>query len=133
MLVGLAERVLNIPDRVRLFYQTRDTDFETETLPRLSTGDATLWKDFDWAISYHRVSDPEKTVERLRTLPTRNPAHTHVAGYAYILLVPVFITNVDRPTLPRPNSLGIDVDQEYSRMLDQVCAAYTTRWAVRFD
>jgi hypothetical protein len=40
----------------------------------------------------------------------------------------VTIDNVNPPSLPRPNSCGIDVDAEYQRMLDQLCAAYKARW-----
>lgn len=32
---------------------------------------------------------------------------THVEGYDYVLLAPVFIDNVNPPRLPRPNELGI--------------------------
>ena len=42
--------------------------------------------------------------------------------------VPVHIDNVNPPSLPRPNRLGIDVDAEYARMLEQMCAAYRARW-----
>jgi hypothetical protein len=45
-----------------------------------------------------------------------------------VLLVPVQINNVDPPTLPRPNSLGIDIDAEYDLMLTQLCNAYIARW-----
>ena len=45
-----------------------------------------------------------------------------------MLLVPVAIDNVNPPTLPRPNALGIDVDAEYSRLLERMCSAYTARW-----
>lgn len=128
VLVGLAERVLNIPDQVHKFYRDRDDEFEKTVLPRLSTGDATLWKQFDWATSRNRPSDPARTVELFRTLPTRKPGHTHVEGYDYVLLVPVDIDNVNPPRLPRPNPLGIDVNDEYRKLLAQVCSAYKARW-----
>lgn len=64
----------------------------------------------------------------LRTLPTRSPGHTHVEGYDFMLLAPVHIDNVNAPYLPRPNPLGIDIDLEYERLLNQACAAYTARW-----
>lgn len=128
VLVGLAERVLNIPDQVHKFYRDREDEFERAVLPRLSSGDARLWKEFDWAISTNRPNDPAKTTDLFRTLPTRKPGHTHVEGYDYVLLVPVQIDNVNPPSLPRPNSLGIDVDDEYRKLLAQVCSAYTARW-----
>jgi hypothetical protein len=128
MLVGLAESVLNIPDQVHKFYRDREEEFTAKVLPRLSSGDESLWTEFSWAISKNRPSDPAKTVELLRTLPTRKPGHTHVSAYDAVLLVPVFINNVDPPTLPRPNPLGIDVDAEYESLLAQLCRAYTARW-----
>lgn len=126
--MGLSDRVLNIPDQVHKFYRGSEEEFEAKVLPRLSSGDATLWKQFSWAISTNSGSDPQRTVDLLRTLPTRKAGHTHVEGYDSVLLAPVLIDNVNPPALPRPNPLGIDVDAEYKRMLDQVCAAYTARW-----
>lgn len=129
-LVGLAERVLNIPDGVGKYFRDRgrEREFETEVLPRLSAGDASLFTEFSWAVSQNRSGDPQRTVELFRTLPTRKPGHTHVEGFDYVMLVPVAIDNVHAPTIPRPNDLGIDVDAEYDRMLGQLCAAYTARW-----
>lgn len=128
VLVGLAERVLNIPDQVHKFYRDREDEFERLVRPRLSSGDPTLWRQFDWAISNNRPNDPAKTVDLFRTLPTRKSGHTHVEGYDYVLLVPVQIDNVNPPRLPRPNALGIDVDSEYRKLLAQMCSAYTARW-----
>ena len=128
VLVGLADRVLNIPDQVHKFYRGREEEFERAVRPRLSSGDQTLWTQFDWAVSWNRPNDPQRTAELFRTLPTRKPGHTHIEGYDYVLLVPVSIDNVNPPRLPRPNPLGIDVDQEYQRLLTQMCAAYTARW-----
>jgi hypothetical protein len=109
-------------------YRERPDEFERTVLPRLSTGDASLWKEFAWAVSTNRPADPAKTVELMRTLPTRLAGHTHVVGYDAVLLVPVEIDNVNPPSLPRPNSLDIDVDVDYNRMLEKMCSAYTARW-----
>lgn len=128
VLVGLCRRVLNIPDQVRPFFRDREDEFQRDVLPRLSSGDDTLWEQFSWAASRNSATDPAATVALLRTLPTRKPGHTHVEGYDYVLLVPVSIDNVNPPVLPRPNPLGIDVDAEYERMLERMCAAYTARW-----
>lgn len=73
-------------------------------------------------------SDPANTVALFRTLPTRRAGHTHVEGYDAVLLVPMMIDNVNPPSIPRPNALGIDVDADYRQTLDQLCAAYTARW-----
>ena len=38
------------------------------------------------------------------------------------------IDNVNPPTIPFPNPLGIDVAAEYDRMIEHICKAYTARW-----
>ena len=128
VLVGLAERVLNIPDQVHRLYRGREKYFQKKVLPRLSSGDENLWKSFGSAVSRNSSTDALRTVELFRELPTRKAGHTHVEGYDYVLLVPVLIDNVNPPSLPRPNPLGIDVDFEYRQMLEQMCAAYRARW-----
>lgn len=130
VLVGLAERVLNIPDHVKKMFKgsEREWEFQASVLPRLSSGDQSLWREFGFAVSDNTPSDPERTVKLMQTLPTRPAGQTHVEGYDYVFLAPVFIDNVNPPQLPRPNALGIDVDTEYRRMLEKMCAAYTARW-----
>jgi len=128
VLVGLAERVLNIPDQVHKFYRDREAEFAQSVLPRLSSGDQTLWEQFDWGVSRNRPGDPARTVEDFRRLPTRQSGHTHTEGYDYVLLVPVHIDNVNPPYLARDNTLGLDVDVSYQRMLTQMCLAYRARW-----
>lgn len=126
VLVGLAERVLNVPDRVRPFVSPED--FIGRVLPRLSSGDDALWDEFRHAVSRNQSRDPERTVKKFRELPTRPPGRTDLVAYDYVLLVPVFIDNVCPPRVARDNALGIDVDAEYRAMLDRICKAYTARW-----
>src|SRR5690606_6840450 len=102
--------------------------FETEVLPRLSSGDQSLWSEFKYAVSTNKPDDPAKTVAAFRRLPLRPPGHTHVAGYDFVLIVPVFIDNVNPPELCRNNPFGIDIDAEYERMLATICRAYEARW-----
>lgn len=128
VLVGLSDRVLSIPDQVHKFYRDREDEFATSVLPRLSSGDSTLWEQFNWAVSANRPADPSKTVELFRSIPTRGSGHTHVQGYDYVLLVPVRIDNVNPPALARENALGIDVDAEYRKLIEQMCSAYTACW-----
>jgi hypothetical protein len=131
IIVGVAMRVLNVPDRVKPTYKNRQPEFTEQVLPRLSTGDQSLWDDFEWAVSSNKKDDPARTVSKFRQLPTRPPGHTHVIGYDYILLVPAFIDNVNPPYIPKiddPQSLGIDVKAEYAAMLEAVCKAYQARW-----
>jgi hypothetical protein len=126
VLVGLAENVLNVPDRVKPFMPPED--FVARVLPRLSSGDETLWDEFRRAVSRNRTRDPERTVRKFRELLTRPPGRTDLVAYDYVLLVPVFIDNVHPPRVARENDLGIDVDGEYRTMLDRICKAYTARW-----
>lgn len=128
ILVGLAQRVLNVPDKVHSFYRDRQDEFDRQVRPRLSTGDASLWEEFSWAISRNRPGDPAGTVALFRTLPVRGPAETHVKAYDSVLIVPVRIDNVSPPELPRPNELGIDVDAEYAEFVSKTCRAYTARY-----
>jgi hypothetical protein len=126
VLVGLAQKVLNVPDRLKPFLPSED--FATRVLPRLSSGDDTLWDEFPHAVSGNRPRDPELTVKKFRELPTRPPGRTDLVAYDFVLLVPVFIDNVGPPHVARENALGIDVDAEYATMLDCICKAYTVRW-----
>jgi len=126
VLIGLAERVLNVPDRVKPFVSP--DEFAERILPRLSSGDDSLWNEFPQAASRNRPVDPERTARKFRELPTRTPGRTDLVAYDYVLLVPVLIDNVHPPRVARDNSLGIDVDAEYRTMLDRICKAYTARW-----
>ncbi len=131
VIIGVADRVLNVPDRVKPLYRKRLAEFNNKILPRLSSGDQTLWEQFAWAVSINRPGDSTRTVAKFRQLPTRPPGHTHVVGYDYLFLVPAFIDNVNPPYIPEPGdplSLGIDVLHEYNAMLEAICKAYTARW-----
>jgi hypothetical protein len=127
VMIGVADRVLNVPDRIKPFYRK---NFAKRILPRLSSGDALLWDRFPDAISRNEPDDPRKSVDKFRQLRTRPPGHTHVVGYDYVLLAPVYIDNVNPPYVPRPNKLDIDLDKEYETMLNQICKAYSARWSV---
>ena len=131
VIVGVARRVLNVPDKVKPLYRRKRAEFDESVLPRLSSDDQSLWDEFESAISVNRPDDPSNTVKKFRQLPTRQPGHTHVVGYDYVLLVPAFIHNVNEPYIPKPTdplSLGIDVEREHQTMLDAICKAYTARW-----
>ena len=128
ILVGVATRVLNIPDQVKKIYKGRQEEFNRTVLPRLSSGDQSLWQDFAWAVSDNKPGDPAETVRKLRMLPTRHPGHTHICGYDYVLIVPVNIDNVNPPRLAIHNALGIDIVEEYRKMISTICKAYTARW-----
>jgi len=130
VLVGLCEQVLNVPDKVKPFVAAMNGDFKSQVLPRLSSGDLSLWEEFPFAVSHNRPPEPAQTVEKFRELPTRPPARTDLVAYDYVLLVPVYIDNVNPPRIARDNNLGIDVDGEYRAMLEQICRAYRARWHV---
>jgi len=128
IMIGTASNVLNIPDAVKKQYRMKMGKFEKGVLPRLSTGDQSLWDEFDWAVSANKTSDPARTVAKFRQLPVRSPAHTHVEGYDFVLLVPVRIDNVNPPMIDRDNSRGIDIDRDYKKMITTICKAYRARW-----
>jgi hypothetical protein len=128
VLIGIAQKVLNVPDRIKPTFQKSPKKFQTKILPRLSSGDTRLWKEFPLAVSNNRPNDPKTTVKKFRGLPTRKPGHTHVLGYDFVFLVPAFIDNVNPPYLARENGLGIDIDADYQAMIAQICKAYTARW-----
>ncbi len=130
VLVGTARRYLNVADHVRKLYRNRTEEFDRTVLPRLSTGDQTLWDDFPFAISENRPDDAEKTLEHFRGLPTRTPNLTHLEGFDYLLVIPVHVDNVNPPRVDRDNSLGLDVDEEYARLLDTVRRGYVARWHI---
>lgn len=128
VLVGMSRNVLNVPDRVKPFLD--QDEFEEKVLPRLSTGDPTLWDQFPHAVSHNRAGDPAKTIEKFRALPTRPPARTDLVAYDYVLLVPVDIDNVNPPRIAIVNDVGIDPDAEYQAMLEKICRAYKARWHI---
>jgi hypothetical protein len=128
VLIGVALKVLNVPDRIKPTFKKNPKKFQTKILPRLSSGDARFWKEFPLAVSNNRPNDPKTTATKFRGLPTRKPGHTHVLGYDFVLLVPAFIDNVNPPYLARTNGLGIDIDADYQAMIGQICKAYTARW-----
>jgi len=128
VMIGIAERVLNVPDKIKPVYRTRLNEFQNNVLPRFSSGDQSLWQEYPWAISVNRHGDPQTTLAKFQSLPQRQPGHTHIAGYDFVLLVPVLIDNVNSPSVARSNSLGIDVDKDYEAMLNQICKAYQARW-----
>jgi hypothetical protein len=130
VMIGTDLRTLNIPDEVKKFYvrRGREEEFEQNVVPRLSSGDQTLWEDFPEAISVNRPLDPMKTLLKFRGIATRPPGHTHLVGYDYMMFVPVSIDNVNPPYVARENNLNINVDNDYATMLDAICRAYRVRW-----
>ncbi len=68
VLIGVAGDVLNVPDRVKPFISPEE--FKGSVLPRLSSGDRSVWTDFPHAVSHNRPDDPAKTADKFRELPT---------------------------------------------------------------
>jgi hypothetical protein len=128
VMIGVAPRVLNVADNVTKRFKKDRARFTAEVLPRLGSGDQTLWEEFDYAISENEPADARKAVAKFRSLPVRPLGQTHVLGYDYVLIVPVHIDNVSAPQVVRENDLRIDVDAQYQQMLDRVCRAYTVRF-----
>lgn len=124
VLVGVSSRYLNVADEIK----KRVSNFDRKVLPRLSSGDEKLWKDFPYAVSNNGPHDAERTLAKLRQLAVRDPGLTHERGFDYLLLVPVHIDNVNPASIARDNPYGIDFDKDYALMLKTICAAYRARW-----
>ncbi|MCC7020222.1 MAG: hypothetical protein IT332_10730 [Ardenticatenales bacterium] len=129
VLIGTAEQYLNIPDSVRPACKLLDINFETDVLPRLSSGDESLWDQFRTLVGQNRSSDAAKTVELMRSLPTRPRGFTHETGFDYLWIVPLRIDNVSAPRVVRQNEFAIDIDGEFEEMIDTICRRYTSRWS----
>jgi hypothetical protein len=128
VLVGVCTRVLNVPDHVKKQLSTHPGRFEREVLPRLSSGDETLFDEYAWAVSHNRRHDPQNTADLFRSLPTRGPAQTHLQAYDTLLIVPVAIDNVHPPRVERANTLQVEVDADYAACLDRTCKAWNARY-----
>jgi len=50
VIVGVAERVLNVPEGIKPRFKKRPNEFAAQVVPRLSSGDQYLWEEFDFAI-----------------------------------------------------------------------------------
>ncbi|KUG05664.1 hypothetical protein ASZ90_016905 [hydrocarbon metagenome] len=131
IMVGTAERVLNIPDGVKSHFKKNPEEFEKKVVPRLSSGDQELWDDFSEDVSFNRKNDPALTIKKFKDLPTRMIGHTHTVGYDNLIFIPVFIDNVNGPYIATVNNFGIHVDAEYQTLVERICIAYRTRWHLR--
>ena len=56
VMIGVAERVLNVPDRIKPYYP--NDVFQKVILPKLSKGDQSLWNNYPAAISINKPNDP---------------------------------------------------------------------------
>lgn len=125
VLVGISEKYLNVADRIKPF-QTA-SKFK-KLLKRFSTGDEALFAEFPPAVSVNSANDFERTLKTFRKLQVRQPGRTHEEGCDALLIIPVRVDNVHKAEVARNNPFGIDVDVEYNRMLQTVCAGYRARW-----
>ena len=123
LIVGVCQRVLNVPDCVSKLHKGV---FQSDVRPRLSTGDQDLWRDFHMCVSVNRADDPAKTIALFRQLPVRRGSDTHLAALDYLLIAPFDIDNVNPPKLDL--SMGIDAEAEYRQMIQHICRLYTLRW-----
>lgn len=126
VLVGTGIQYINIPDSVKRKCGILGMDFEHEVLPRLSSGDPSLWEEF--GAKPNTQDAAAKTIALMRTLPVKAKGFTHEQGFDCLLIEPVFIDNIHPPRVERENLFGIDVDQDYRDMLARTCRAYTSRW-----
>lgn len=123
LIVGVCERVLNVPDCVAKLHKTT---FESQVRPRLSTGDQSLWQEFSMCVGLNKPDDPSKTISMFRELPIRKGSDTHEAALDFLLIAPFAIDNVNPPRLDF--TMNIDPEDEYRRMIRHACRLYTLRW-----
>ncbi|MDX6770611.1 MAG: hypothetical protein SF051_13840 [Elusimicrobiota bacterium] len=125
VLVGISEKYLNVADRIKP-YRT-PVQFK-KLLKRFSTGDEALFTEFPPAVSANTANDFERTIKTFRKIQVRQPGRTHEDGCDALLIIPVRVDNVHKAEVARDNPFGIDVDADYQRMLQTVCAGYRARW-----
>ena len=126
LIIGTCERFLNVPDCVKKDPRYEAGQFEAQILPRLSTGDQSLWQDFRNCISPNTQDDPGKTMDYFRRLPVRAMADTHEVGLDFMLFIPMEIDNENPPSLTTLN--GVDACVSYREMIAHICRVYQIRW-----
>ena len=126
VIVGVCEKVLNVPDCVKKDRMYRGDRFEQEILPRLSTGDLRLWDEFADCVSKNTADDPLNTIKLFQKLPVRTLSDTHETALDYLLFIPVAIDNVNPPRLTHFGQF--EPVRDYERMVKHLCQAYTIRW-----
>jgi len=124
LIIGTCPEVLNVPDCVKKHADLYR--FETQILPRLSTGDQTLWQEFRTCVSHNTADDPRKTMAYFQRLPVRAMADSHEMGLDYMLYIPMAIDNVNPPRLSTLN--GVDPCESYEEMISHICRVYQLRW-----
>jgi hypothetical protein len=60
VIVGVPNKVLNVPDKVRPLYRKRPGEFKDRIVPRLSSGDQSLLDEFESALSLESSRRPGK-------------------------------------------------------------------------
>ncbi len=126
VIVGIAENVLNVPDRVKPFVSP-------ERFHRTSPAEAFHGRRYFCGLSSHGCqpqpsADPKRTGEKFRELPTASAWKNRSCCLRLRPSGTGPIDNVHPPRVERDNGLGIDVDAEFRIMLDRICKAYTARW-----
>lgn len=126
LIIGTCRQYLNVADHRKKDPRLEPGQFEAEVLPKLSTGDESLWQDFSKWISHNTHDDPAKTMKFFRQLPVRQMADTHEVGLDFMLFIPMAINNVNPPKLTMLN--GLDPSAGYWKMITHVCQLYQYRW-----
>lgn len=124
VMVGLAERYLNIADQLHKRY-TDDEAFNREIISRVKAHDEKLFTDY--RVSENKPHEIKATFDKFNTLP-RRPKDRSKPGFDVLLLCPVHYDNVNPARVVRDNQFGIDVDAEYKRFLGRICSDYTAFW-----
>jgi len=141
VMVGIAERYLNVSDQIKRRYQKNVTTrsgktkkvldaerFNDEVLSRLRAHDQNLWKDFSDDVSYNTTRDINATFELFRTLPVRPLNARNKPGYDAFLIVPVHYDNVNPARVARDNPFGIDIERDYQAFIQRIINIYEMLW-----
>lgn len=141
VMVGMAARVLNVPDRImpryyaqsersgRLVRKLDEERFNREVLARLRAHDPKLLNDFPDAVSYNTPRDIEDTLAKFGTLRLRPPDDRTKPGLDALLLVPVYYDNVGPARVARDNPYDINVDAAYQAFLQRIAGDYDRIWS----
>jgi hypothetical protein len=80
VMIGVAEKVLNVPDGVKKIYKANTEEFKRKIVPRLSSGDQKLWEEFHGPSLKTALPIPKNVGE------ISSPSHKTTWPYAHLRL-----------------------------------------------
>ncbi len=120
VLVGTEARYLNVADQVAALYRKmgKERFFDESIVPRLSTGDESLWTDCAWGISPNKPNDAATTAALFLGL----------TEFDALFVAPVHIDNVTPPKVDRAHPAFGRFDEQYEVAMASVVGEYMKRW-----